>query len=484
MLSRSKLQICAAVASLFFAVVMTAASSQELEISVSPSPVGSGARAAGMADAFVAVADDATAASWNPAGLVQLERPEISIVGSFNSIHERLSAPGHPEFRTSASDENYDLNYLSVAYPLPFLIAGRNACVSLNYQRKYDFSRSFKVDYHRSATIGGHMRPTPLFSKTTLDFRQKGGLSTITPAAAIELTNRLSVGLAVNLWRPSFLADNSWQQDTSYRTSTFLDLTTFLGSLNTREKYEKFRGTNVTAGLLWAPTHRINIGLRYDSAFTGRTDYSSRMDFVSSLLPSLTNSSVFHDHSLQTRKERRYVRFPASAAIGTAFRANDRLTVSMDVTRTNWKDFYVEDSDGYRYSLVDFGRMNNTLVRPRFKPTWTVRLGAERVLIPKQPTEELGALWSLRGGLFYDEQPATGRHQDFRRLFSYGTGKPERFYGFALGAGVLAGRRVNIDIAYQLRFGNNVNRDLIRGVRGFSEDVIQHRALISTVIYL
>ena len=43
-------------------------------ISSPPSPVGSGARAAGIGSAFVAVADDATAASWNPAGLVQLER--------------------------------------------------------------------------------------------------------------------------------------------------------------------------------------------------------------------------------------------------------------------------------------------------------------------------------------------------------------------------------------------------------------------------
>jgi hypothetical protein len=41
---------------------------------------GSGARALGVAGAFTAVADDATAASWNPAGLIQLERPEASFM--------------------------------------------------------------------------------------------------------------------------------------------------------------------------------------------------------------------------------------------------------------------------------------------------------------------------------------------------------------------------------------------------------------------
>ncbi len=41
---------------------------------------GSGARAAGMANAFIAVSDDGRAASWNPAGLGQLRKPELSIV--------------------------------------------------------------------------------------------------------------------------------------------------------------------------------------------------------------------------------------------------------------------------------------------------------------------------------------------------------------------------------------------------------------------
>ena len=42
-----------------------------LNFATSPAPVGSGARAAGKGFAFIAVADDATAASHNPAGLVQ-----------------------------------------------------------------------------------------------------------------------------------------------------------------------------------------------------------------------------------------------------------------------------------------------------------------------------------------------------------------------------------------------------------------------------
>ena len=41
--------------------------------------LGSGARAFGMGGAFLARADDATAASWNPAGLSYLRAPELSL---------------------------------------------------------------------------------------------------------------------------------------------------------------------------------------------------------------------------------------------------------------------------------------------------------------------------------------------------------------------------------------------------------------------
>ena len=62
-----------------------------------PNPVGSGARAVGMGGAFIAVADDATAASWNPAGLTQLKKPEISFAYSYFKRRDDFSSRSHPE---------------------------------------------------------------------------------------------------------------------------------------------------------------------------------------------------------------------------------------------------------------------------------------------------------------------------------------------------------------------------------------------------
>ena len=49
---------------------------------------GNGARAAGMGYAFTGISDDATAISWNSAGLTQLYSAEASVIGrvGFNSV--------------------------------------------------------------------------------------------------------------------------------------------------------------------------------------------------------------------------------------------------------------------------------------------------------------------------------------------------------------------------------------------------------------
>jgi len=56
-----------------------------LAAAVSPGLACVGARPFGMGLAFVAVADDVNATYWNPAGLVQLQDPEITYMGNMNA---------------------------------------------------------------------------------------------------------------------------------------------------------------------------------------------------------------------------------------------------------------------------------------------------------------------------------------------------------------------------------------------------------------
>ena len=78
--------------------------------------IGVGARAAGMGNAFVAIADDATAAYWNPACLNKLSQDQISltlsdvITGAYQSFLNYVHIiPANPK-QTLAVSINY-LNY-------------------------------------------------------------------------------------------------------------------------------------------------------------------------------------------------------------------------------------------------------------------------------------------------------------------------------------------------------------------------------------
>ncbi len=91
-----------------------------------------GARSLGFGGAFAALADDATAAYANPAGLVQLVEPEVSVEGRFWSYETPFIAGGRagglptgigrdtaPGLRVEESQADFtELSFLSYVYPL------------------------------------------------------------------------------------------------------------------------------------------------------------------------------------------------------------------------------------------------------------------------------------------------------------------------------------------------------------------------------
>ncbi len=77
-----------------------------------------GARAIGMGKAFIGVADDATAAASNPAGLSNLSRVEISLEGTFARFETPRMIAVNPVRTRSFGESAASLSFASVVFPL------------------------------------------------------------------------------------------------------------------------------------------------------------------------------------------------------------------------------------------------------------------------------------------------------------------------------------------------------------------------------
>jgi long-subunit fatty acid transport protein len=414
---------------------------QRIEIPSSPNPVGSGARALGMGGAFIAVADDATAASWNPGGLVQLEKPEVSIVGQYFHRIEDNNLGTNPEASGDQSVADVNLNYLSAVYP--FTLFNLNMVVSLNHQYLFDFSREWNFPLFQSSA--------GLSINQSVDFDQKGDLSALGIAYAIQLTPRLSFGFTLNMWDDWF-GGNEWKQTISQRgTGTFVG-SPFIFHSASHDRFT-FSGFNANLGLLWFITPKLTLGAVLKTPFTA--DVERESTFSSAIrFPTVAGADTVISSATSEDLE---LDMPMVSGIGLAYRFSDQLTVSADITRTEWDDFLFEDSLGNEFSPISGLPKDESDI----DPTHQFRIGAEFLFIQQH------YVIPLRGGFFYDPAPAEG--------------SPDDFFGISLGSGFARGRFV-FDLAYQYRFGSNVGSSILQDL-DFSQDVDEHSIFASIIVH-
>ena len=408
---------------------------QRVEIPSSPNPVGSGARALGMGGAFIAVADDATAASWNPGGLIQLEKPEVSLVGAVFYRVEDNEFGTDPEASGSQSVTDANINYFSIAYP--FTLLNRNMIVSLNYQNLFDFSREWNFPLVQGAN--------GLSLSQNIDYDQNGNLSAVGLAYAIQVTPRLSFGITLNFWE-DWGDMNEWEQTTQQQGTGNLMGTDFTFESVSYDRFT-FSGFNVNVGVLWGISDKLTLGAVLKTPFTA--DVNRESTFASSVSLNPPSPPTVYTECLE-------LDMPMSYGIGIAFRSSDRLTISGDIYRTEWQDFVFTDSQGNETSAISGLPVGVSDI----DSTIQLRLGAEYLII--RPNYII----PLRGGIFYDPAPAEG--------------SPDNFYGFSLGSGFAKGRFI-FDIAYQYRFGRDVGTSILQNLN-FSQDVDEH-TLYGSIIF-
>lgn len=411
---------------------------QEVGIASSPNPVGSGARAMGMGGAFIGIADDATSASWNPAGLIQLERPEISIVGAYLNSRDSFSSATHPEINDTGKMDDLNINYFSATYPFQFY---RNIVVSINYQRLYEFNRNFSYQYDFPPEEDAKLLET-------MHFNQKGYIGALGLAFAIEIIPTLSFGTSLNIWTDKLLWKNEWEETVTNHRIYMVEGITYIIDTLYNEKYSEFSGTNANLGLLWDLNQYITLGIVVKWPF--RASIHHELNFWQTYQSGTSNQ----DHIEEGVK----LKMPLSYGGGLAWRVSDALSFDLDIYRTKWSDYILIDSQGNKFSPID-GQLDSS---SKVKNTTQVRFGGEYLFISKKNR----LVVPLRAGIFYDPEP------------SYNEVK--RFYGASIGSG-FAYKGIIFDVAYQLRWGRNVDTgNLIPTSRA---DIMQHLLLTSLIIH-
>lgn len=397
--------------------------------------VGSGARAYGMAGAFLARADDATAASWNPAGLSYLRRPEFSLVGARNSF-SRSEVRGDLLETEEASGRGPDF----VAATYPITLGRTSGAVQVSYQRVVNFTTERSLENPDITVVGD----------------SEGGFDVVALGTGLRVTRWLRVGTTLNRWTNGY-TQTLVREPRAGRGRPRVDHFT---------DYE-ISGWNANVGLIWEPLASLNLGV------VGKTPFTADVDLGRERVDLSPSGSGFTTNSWESDQVR--LDLPGAFGVGASWRPRDTLTVSVDYTRTFWSRararnfFTLAPADGPSGpSPAESGDLWAELPYPTLSvgalDTEQIRVGVEYVIIGGS------ARWPVRAGYFNDRQthPAAVGTAAGVKIAA------PRFHGFTAGAGIGAGP-ILIDVAYLRESGDYADTNL------FSQSVTTQRFLVSII---
>ncbi|ETR67298.1 MAG: hypothetical protein OMM_05207 [Candidatus Magnetoglobus multicellularis str. Araruama] len=396
-----------------------------------------------MGGAFIGIADDATAADWNPAGLTDLDRAEISMVVTFVHRIENNIFNVSPESNGPQTVSHFCSNYFSIASP--FLMGETKMVFSLNYQKRYDFNKKWNF-------ILQHTN-----QKHHVDYQSEGSLSALGFAYSVKILENLSLGITFNIW-DNDISPNKWQQK-SFKQGSGMDGENFFIDEILKTDTYIFKGYSWNSGLMWKDINNsgYSLGLVVKVPFKGqlnRYTHTVSKTYYPELPPYYdsinTPQSYECDESLY---------MPMSIGLGISYKYSDKFTVSFDIYRTNWNDFILKDLNGNERSPITGESIETSTINASNQ----FRVGMEYIML-----ESAKYALPFCFGLFYDPAPAEN--------------SPDNFWGITIGTGFIEKQLFTFDIAYQFRFGKNIG-DSILDHLGFSQSIYEHILYSSVILY-
>ena len=320
-----------------------------------------GARALGMGGAFLGLADDASAAYANPAGLTQLVSPEVSAEVRSVSTTTRWLDGGGAQYNgydpsglnySSQDDRTNSLRSFSFVYP------GERVSFAVYRYEVVNYDSAFASAGAATFTGDGSGYTGNIFA---YDVNTAFGIDTYGAAMGFKVNDRLSLGLGLNY----YLLD--------IRTTTDR-FSPADGSVLSREANLDGDGKfGFTLGARMVFTEWLSAGLSYRHApELGYDAVLSSPNFPGQQITTGTDLNV-----------------PDVFGIGLSVRPSDAWVINLDVSRV----YYSEVTDNL-VSLFDSNQATD-LDPLKLDDGTEVRLGAEYTFATKHP-------FSIRAGVWRD----------------------------------------------------------------------------------
>jgi len=475
--------LVAACAVVLAGVVETASAQpiQNVVLRNSFNPVGAGARGLGMGGAFIAVADDGSAASFNPAGLAQLRRTELTAVGFSYGLDSSLQIPaGNGTFDSRETNTRHSRpEFFGVA--IPFELAGRNLTVQLSYQRSVDLfgkGQATVVDTIDLSELDPSLKGTGDFI-ADVSPTQSGAFNTVSLSAGYQLTSRLAFGTTVNYWFAGWTAQGASSFGFRARLAGGGRPIEIPLSDTTFSQQQSLHGLNVNAGLLLKYSW-LSIGGVLRMPFTG--SYGLVED--DKVVTYTDGKAGPADRT--TLNVTSTLHWPLTAGAGLALRPFRGLTLAADYTHAQWSHAVIANvpagalltprqlaADGTpQDAFFDrnfFDLEAASLTTTHDTSAW--RMGGEYLVVLKS------LILPLRSGYFRDRSP----------IAELGSDQGQQITGWTLGSG-LNFKHLVLDVAFERQTSSaQLGLRLRRGVEIDTSNVttenVRQNRIVASLIY-
>ncbi len=314
-----------------------------------------GTRAMGMGGAFVGLANDATALYWNPAGLAG-QQSSILVFGS-DIVPTATYKMDLAHIDATTNSKHY---------------------ISPNAFFNYNLGKlSVGLGVYVPAGLGTDWNATDFGYPEGYDFLSKIGVINISPGVAYQVTDKFSVGLAVNVYYAMFDMSQPIMVDTD---GDGVDDTPFQFS-----EESTGMGYGATIGLKYNINKMISLGATF------RTKTKVTMNGTA-------KNPAFTAFNAPESEFDRDVTWPTWIAGGVAIKPNDKLTIAIDGQYSMWSE-NKELKATYKNAVWN-GAMTSSggdTFELKWEDALQLRVGAE-YLVSKSVM--------LRGGYYYDPAPA------------------------------------------------------------------------------